>query len=154
MHFAHAHVGIARSHTSTAQRRRSGAYKFNLPCFEPTLGRQDALCAWGMWAVRLHASTAQRRRSGAYKFNLLCFEPYIRASRCTLRMRRVGIALSHASTAQRRRSGAYKFDFCVLSLNIRASDALCACGMCALRVRTHSQRSDGAVVLISSSSVF
>ena len=34
----------------------------------------------------------------------------IKASRCTLRMRHVGIARLHASTAQRRRSGAYKFN--------------------------------------------
>ena len=34
----------------------------------------------------------------------------IKASRCTLRMRHVGIARLHASTAQRRRSGAYEFN--------------------------------------------
>ena len=71
------------------------------------VGIAGALCACGMWA--LHVCTQAQRSDGAVVLTSSTFcvlRLNIKASRCTLRMRHVGIARLHASTAQRRRSGA------------------------------------------------
>ena len=69
-------VGIARSHAITAQRRRVGAYMFNLLLIKPLIkALRRTLRMLHVGIARLHASTAQRRCSGAHKFKLLPSEP-------------------------------------------------------------------------------